>query len=140
MALKIMKNEVAEVSFPNQVNTLRVRDVNVTVGLAYGGMLMMIMFFIMIITGTILISVTEIDMETALYLATSAITTTGKGLYSIGELGEINTFAQTVCAVLMLVGRLEVIIFVMMFSPAFWRDLFSRINLRKIISGRHPGF
>ena len=140
MALKIMKNEVTEVSFPNQVNALRIREVNVSRDLAYGAMLTMITFFICIIAGTILISITELDMESALYLAASAITTTGKGLYSIGEIGDINSFAQIVCAVLMIIGRLEVIIVLMVLTPGFWRDLFSRISIRKIISGRHPGF
>lgn len=138
MALKIMKNEVTEVSFPNQVNTLRVRRVNVSRDLSYGSLLTMIMFFVVLIAGTILISITEIDMESALYLATSAITTTGKGLYSIGDLSSIGPYAQTVCAALMIIGRLEVVLFAILLTPGFWRDLFSRVNIRQIISGRRP--
>ncbi len=136
MALKLMKNEVTEVSFPNQVNALRVRRVNVGPSLAYGSLLTMLMFFVVLIAGTILISLTEIDMESALYLATSAITTTGKGLYSIGELTDLGQFTQTVCAVLMIIGRLEVVLIAVLFTPGFWRDLLSRISLRQIITGR----
>ncbi len=136
MALKIMKNEVTEVSFPNQVKSLRVRRVNVSRDLAYGALLMMLMFFIVLIAGTILISITEIDMESALYLATSAITTTGKGLYSIGDLTDLGPYVQTVCAALMIIGRLEVVLIAVLFTPGFWRDLFSRVNFRKIIAGR----
>ncbi len=139
MALKIMKNEVTEVSFPNQVNALRVRNVNVSSGLAYGSLLTMLMFFVVMIAGTILISLTEIDMESALCLSASALTTTGKGLYSIGELSDLGQFTQTVCAVLMIIGRLEVILVAVLFTPGFWRDLVSRINLRQIISGRRQG-
>ena len=138
IAFKIMKQQVSEVSFPNQVTALRVRKVNMAQGLAYGSLLTLILFIIALIAGTILISFTELDMETALYLAASAITTTGKGLYSMSTIGDINTFAQFVCAGLMIVGRLEVIIVLMLLSPDFWHDLFARIDFRKIAAGRHP--
>ena len=138
IALKVMKKEITEVSFPNQVVTLRVRRVNVGRNLADGVLLMILMFFLSLVAGTILISFTEIDMESALYLAASAITTTGKGLYTIGTLTDINAFAQGVCAVLMIVGRLEAVIFLMLLSPDFWRDLLGRIDFRKLGSDRRP--
>ena len=138
ISMKIMKKEVSEVAFPNQVSTIRIRQVNVSKDLAYGALLTMLTFFIVLVGGTILISFTELDMEQALCLATSALTTTGKGLYSLGQISDINTFAQVICALLMLIGRLEVVIFMMIISPDFWRDLVSRINFRKLVDGRHP--
>ena len=140
ISLKIMKKEITEVAFPNQVSTIRIRRVNVSRDLAYGALLTMLTFFIVLIGGTILISFTELNMEDALCLATSALTTTGKGLYSLGDITDVNTFAQCVCAVLMIIGRLEAVLFLMILSPDFWRDLVSRINIRKLISDRHPRF
>lgn len=141
MALKIMKHQVNEVAFPNEVSTIRIRDVNVSRELAYSSMLTILIFLLVLVGGTILISITEIDMETALYLATSALTTTGPGLYSLGALSEINTFALYVCFLLMIIGRLEAVIFVIMLTPDFWRDLLSNITgFRWIANGRSLRF
>lgn len=141
IALKIMKNQVNEVAFPNEVTTTRIRNVNVSKDLAYATLLTIIVYLMILVGGTILISLTEIDMETALCLATSAITTTGPGLYSLGTLTDINGFATVVCFILMIVGRLETVLFVMVLIPEFWRDLFSNTRgFKTIADGRHLRF
>ena len=116
IALKIMKNQVTEVAFPNEVKATRIRHVNVSKDLAYASLLTILIFLMVLVGGTILISLTEIDMETALCLATSAITTTGPGLYELGEFSELNTFATVVCFALMIIGRMEAVLFMMILS------------------------
>ena len=141
IALKIMKNQVNEVAFPNEVRTTRIRNVNVSKDLAYAALLTIIVYLMTLVGGTILISLTELDMETALCLATSAITTTGPGLYSLGLFAEINDFAYFVCFMLMIIGRLEAVLFTMLLIPEFWRDLFSNTRgLKTIADGRHLRF
>ena len=141
IALKIMKNQVTEVAFPNEVSATRIRNVNVSKDMAYASLLTIVVFLIILVGGTILISLTELDMETALCMATSAITTTGPGLYSLGALTDFNGFATVVCFLLMIVGRLEAVLFMMLLIPEFWRDLFSKTRgLRSITDGRHLVF
>ena len=141
IALKIMKHQVNEVAFPNEVYTIRIRNVNVSRDLAYAALLTILIFLIVLVGGTILISFTELDMESALFLATSALTTTGPGLYTLGSMSDINTFATYVCFALMIIGRLEAVLFVMMLTPDFWRDLFSNTNrFRWLTNGRRPRF
>ncbi|MBO6083949.1 MAG: hypothetical protein J6O90_02560, partial [Candidatus Methanomethylophilaceae archaeon] len=73
--------------------------------------------------------------------AASSITTTGKGLYSLGDLGEINKFAQGVCAGLMIVGRLEGVFMLMLLTPEFWKDMWGKlVNITRRGDDRHPRF
>ena len=69
------------------------------------------------------------------------MTTTGPGLYELGVYYDLNTFATFVCFMLMMIGRLEAVMFVILLIPEFWRDLFSdTIGFKSIIDGRHLRF
>lgn len=136
MALKIMIRNVNEVGFPNEVTPVKFRKVNVATSLAYGAMLTMILYIMVLMIGTIAITLTGVEVSSAFYTASSAISTTGKGLFSLGTLDEINLMTQYIMVVLMVVGRLEVVPVLIVFTAGFWHNLLQgRWDIRRTLNG-----
>jgi trk system potassium uptake protein TrkH len=73
---------------------------------------------------SLLLTATGLDFLTAFSAVTACINNTGPGL---GQVGPATTYAvltdfQTwLCAVAMLLGRLELFTLLVVFTPAFWR-------------------
>lgn len=134
---KIIKGRVSDIGFPNEVKAIRLRNVNVSRSLAYSSHLFVTIFMLALVVGVILIMATGMDLLSSFYVATSALTTTGKGLYYLGGIYDLSNLAKCVCAGLMVVGRLEIIMVLMLFIPGFWRDLLrGKISIRQRINDR----
>ena len=141
MILKIMKNNINDAAFPNEVNAIRIRDVNVSRSLAYGALLTAVLYMLFVVFAIFLMMIDGLDVVSAFYVTVSAITTTGKGLFVLGDLESVDNFIKCVYAALMVIGRLEVVPVIMLLIPEFWRDLFrGKIGIRQRINGRRPRF
>lgn len=141
MALKIMFRNANEVGFPNEVTPIKFRKVNIATSLAYSAMLTIVLYIAVLIIGTIAITLTGVDMASAFYVALSAMTTTGKGLFALGTLEGIDLVTQYVMVALMIIGRLEVVPVLIVLTSGFWRDLLrGRWDIRRTLNGMRPGF
>ncbi|MEJ6394875.1 potassium transporter TrkG [Gymnodinialimonas sp. 2305UL16-5] len=72
------------------------------------------------------LAATGLDFETAVILAIATLTTTGP-LASVAGEAPISYFtlsdaAKLICAAAMIVGRIETLVLIALFNPAFWRD------------------
>jgi trk system potassium uptake protein len=82
------------------------------------------MYMVSIVSLTLLMSISGLDIVTAFTAVVASINNTGPGL---GEVGPSTTFAvlndfQTwVCIFAMLLGRLEIFTLLVVLTPAFWR-------------------
>jgi len=83
------------------------------------------LFYILIFVFTaIFLSVTGLDVETALTASASAIGNIGPGLGSIGpsgNWGHLTDLAKWLTSFCMLLGRLEIFTVVVLFSRSFWK-------------------
>jgi trk system potassium uptake protein TrkH len=81
-------------------------------------------YMVCLVTLTLALSFTGLDVITAFSAAVACLNNTGPGL---SEVGPATTYAvlsdvQTwICTVAMLLGRLELFTVLILFSPAFWR-------------------
>jgi trk system potassium uptake protein len=82
-------------------------------------------FFVLWAVVTVLLGATGLDLITAVTGSLSSLTNVGPGLGPvIGPLGNFSTLpdaAKWICSVTMLLGRLEILAVIVVFSPTFWR-------------------
>lgn len=96
-----------------------------------------IMFAITVAVGSAVFMFAGNHMENAISMTLSAVTTFGPALNNFGPYGsynDLNTFAKLFMCLLMLVGRLEFITALIIFTPGFWREFF--LSKRRIIKFR----
>jgi trk system potassium uptake protein TrkH len=77
-----------------------------------------------IIVSTFLLLLADIDIVTAFSAVVACINTSGPGLNEVGPATtyqSLSDFATWVCTFVMLVGRLELMSVLVLFTPAFWR-------------------
>jgi trk system potassium uptake protein TrkH len=84
----------------------------------------------MLIYGFVMISVSlalmlsGLDVVTAVTAAIACINNTGPGLGQVGPAGNyqgLSDFQTWVCTIAMLLGRLELLSVLVLFTPQFWR-------------------
>lgn len=77
------------------------------------------------ITGlTLLLLLTDMPFETAFTAVVASVNNMGPGLNEVGPAGNYAGLTATqlwVCTLAMLLGRLEILSFLVIFTPAFWR-------------------
>ncbi len=82
------------------------------------------LFLLTILIGAVLIALTGVDVGESFALVTSCITNYGPGLGIYGPMGsfsELEPIAKIILSAIMWIGRLEVIMAIILFTPGFWR-------------------
>ncbi len=103
----------------------------VTLGghLVEGSTISSVLGFMLIYGGTItsltmVLLLTDMEFDTAFSAVVACVNNMGPGLNEIGPAGNyagITAFQSWICCVAMLLGRLEMISFLVIFTPGFWR-------------------
>jgi len=82
-------------------------------------------FFIIWACGTILMAATGLDFLTSLSGSLACLTNVGPGLGDVigpaGNYSKLSDPALLILTLLMLMGRLELLAVLVVFSPTFWR-------------------
>jgi trk system potassium uptake protein len=84
----------------------------------------LMLFLISIATVMILLTATGLAFENSLTLAIAGLTTTGPLISTLGDgssYAELTGAAQAILCVAMIVGRMEALVLIALFNPAFWR-------------------
>jgi trk system potassium uptake protein len=84
---------------------------------------MLIYGFVMTLVSLLLL-LSGLDLVTAVTAAIACINNTGPGLGQVGPSGNyqgLNDFQTWVCSIAMLLGRLELLTVLVLFTPQFWR-------------------
>jgi trk system potassium uptake protein TrkH len=93
---------------------------------AYIAWVFFMLFLVTVAVVMLALSVTGLDFERALILAIAALSTTGPLAEVAGETpvfyGALSDAAKLVLAAAMIVGRMETLVFLAVFNPAFWRN------------------
>jgi trk system potassium uptake protein TrkH len=119
-----MANGVRRLIYPNTVQPVRYGDRSVSDDMQRAVVLFIASFFVIWMIGTVLLAATGLDFVTAISGSLACLTNVGPGLGDIigpvGNYSSLPDVAKWILSVLMLLGRLEILAVLVIFSPAFW--------------------
>jgi trk system potassium uptake protein len=122
--LKQARREMSRIIHPRAVNPVTMggnvvpdRTIFAVLGfmLVYGGV---------IIGLTMLLLLTDMPFDTAFTAVVASVNNMGPGLNEVGPAGNyasLSDFQTWICTVAMILGRLEMLSFLVLFTPGFWR-------------------
>ena len=122
--LKQAKREMSRIIHPRAVNPVTMggnvvqdRTIFAVLGfmLVYGGV---------IIGLTMVLLLTDMPFDTAFTAIVASVNNMGPGLNEVGPTGNyagLTDFQTWVCTLAMILGRLEMLSFLVLFTPGFWR-------------------
>lgn len=127
MMLKGVKNEFKQMLHPNAVLPLKVDGVNVPQSKRVTLLAFLTVYLILFIICSFTITAAGVDSTNAITITLSALGNVGPTLgLEIGPTMSwsiLPDFAKWICAILMLMGRLEIFTILVIFTPNFWKNV-----------------
>jgi trk system potassium uptake protein len=121
-----LKTELMQALYPNAVIAARYGSRRLDQGVFRGALFFLAAYLLCFISGAILLAMTGADVITALTGSITALANVGPGLGTVigpaGNYVPLNDAAKWILTALMLLGRLEIIAVVLIFTRAFWRS------------------
>ena len=124
----LLKNIFVELKkqlHPSAVIPIRFNSTVVSRDIVTNILAFMMLYIVLFVIGTILMSLTGVDFITAVGSAGSAIGNVGPGIGSIigpnGNYSSLNNGAKWILSITMLIGRLEIFTILVLLSIAFWK-------------------
>ncbi len=127
MLLKGVRNEFRQMLHPNAVLPLKIDGVNVPQSKRVTLLAFLTVYLILCIVCSFAMTAAGIDSTNAITITLSALGNVGPTLgLEIGPTMSwsiLPDFAKWICAILMLMGRLEIFTVLVIFSPTFWKNV-----------------
>ncbi len=124
LIMKQVRYELLRLVHPRAVSPVRLSSRIVESRVLLGVLAFLALYLIVLMVITLLLLLSGLDMTTALTAALACLNNTGSGLGAVGPSGSfasMSTFQMWICIFGMLLGRLELITVLVLFTPAFWR-------------------
>jgi trk system potassium uptake protein len=122
--VKQARREMLRALHPSVISPVRIRNAVVENNVIFAVLAFMLMYGTTIIVLTFLLTISGLDVISAFSAVVATVNNTGPGLNQVGpatNYGGLNDFETWVCAVAMLLGRLEMMSVFVLFTAAFWR-------------------
>ncbi|PWW46730.1 TrkH family potassium uptake protein [Melaminivora alkalimesophila] len=122
--LKQARREMTRAVHPRAVQPLRLGNRVVESPMVFSVLAFMLMYGATVITLSMVLLLTDLDMVTAFSAVLASVHCTGPGLGLLGPSSNyavLTDFQLWVCTLAMLLGRLEILSFMALLTPAFWR-------------------
>ncbi len=120
-----LKKSIINMTEPNRIIPVKIKNMNVDNNIINSVFIFILAFAFSIIFLTVLVAITDVDFTTAFSAIIGCITNAGPGVGNIvgpaGSFAPLSDFAKYVCAFAMLLGRLEVMTILVVFTKNFWR-------------------
>jgi trk system potassium uptake protein TrkH len=116
---------LTQVIHPRAIVAIKLGPLQVPNQFVNGILVFTVMFAITTIVASLLLAATGLDFVSATTAAVACITNTGPGLGAVGPAGNyasLSDFQKWVCTASMLLGRLELLTLLVVFTPAFWKQ------------------
>jgi trk system potassium uptake protein TrkH len=110
---------------PNAILMVRMNKVTIDQSIVYNVLAFFILYMILFIIGAGVLSTLGLDFTTAIGAAASSLGNVGPGLGDVGPastFSSLPSFGKYWCALLMLLGRLELFTVLILFTPYYWRN------------------
>ena len=121
---ELLANGLRRLLYPNSVMPVRYGDRVVDPDMQRAVVLFIASFFVLWAIGTILMAATGLELVTSMTGVLSSLTNVGPGLGPIiGPVGNYSSLpdaAKWICSAAMLLGRLEILAVLVIFTPTFW--------------------
>ncbi len=122
--LRQTKRELLRILHPRLVAPIRVNDTEVPQPTVFAVLSFAMLYGTATIAITMALTASGLDFETSFSAVVASINNTGPGLHRVGPAGNyqgLTDFQTWLCSIAMLLGRLEVLSLVVIFTPTFWR-------------------
>ncbi|OEF97740.1 potassium transporter KefA [Vulcanibacillus modesticaldus] len=123
--LKLVKREIAKIFHPRAIIPIKIqnkslaRDINASISSFF------VLYLFLFIIGTILISLENIDLESAASAVAATLGNVGPGFGFVGPTrtySDFSNFSKIILSMLMLFGRLELFTIIALITPKNWRN------------------
>lgn len=124
LLVKQSKRVLVRVVHPEVVNPVVMGGTVVAPAIMHSVIAFMMMYGAILVGLTMLLVFTGLDLVTAFTAVVACLNSIGPGLGSIGPAGNfqgLSDFQTWVCSAAMMVGRLELLSVLVLFTPQFWR-------------------
>jgi trk system potassium uptake protein TrkH len=124
LLLKTAQRELTRIVHPRAVVPVTLAGAVVPPAVMYSVLAFMLIYGFVMMLVTLLLLLSGLDPVTAASAAIACINNTGPGLGQVGPAGNyqgLTDFQTWVCTFAMLLGRLELLSVLVLFTPQFWR-------------------
>lgn len=125
--LKSVKQELKRIIHPKSVNIVKVNGKKVGEETLHNAYVYFVAYVAIFIGSVLIISINNFDFATTFSSVLTTISNVGPGISAVGPVENFSAFSNLSKMVFcfdMLVGRLEIIPFLILFSPDLWRKKF----------------
>jgi trk system potassium uptake protein TrkH len=122
--LKQARREMSRIVHPRSVNPVMLGDKAISHETIFAVLAFMLVYGATVIVLTMLLLLTDLDMVSAFSAVVGSVNNMGPGLNQLGPAANFSvlTDLQTwICTLGMLLGRLEMLSFMVLLTPSFWR-------------------
>lgn len=121
---KQVYRELIRAMHPNAIHPVRVGQEVTQHNILFAVLAFGFMYMVCIVSLTLFLSFSGLDIITAFTAVVASINNTGPGLGQVGpatNFGSLTDFQTWICTIAMLLGRLEIFTLLVVLTPAFWR-------------------
>ncbi len=122
--VKQARREFVRILHPRVINPIKVAGHVVENNVIYAVLAFMLIYSASVVAFTLLLLASGLDVVSAFTAVIACINNTGPGLNQVGPAttyAVLNDFQTWVCTAAMLLGRLELMSVLVLFTPEFWR-------------------
>ena len=126
MLFKVLRNEFRHILHPNAVLPVKVNGQSIPQSQLVSLLAIFLLYILFIMAITTIMTVSGIDFTNSVTIALSLVSNVGAGLDT--NIGPVMSWADLsdplkyLCSLLMLVGRLEIIAVLVLFTRSFWKE------------------
>lgn len=125
--LKSVKQELKRLTKPKSVNIIKINGKKVSSETMHGVYIYTIAYVAILCVSLLLISLNDFDFATSFSGVLTTLNNVGPGIAGVGPIenfAAFSSFSKIVFSLDMLIGRLEIFPFLVLFSPDLWRRKF----------------
>jgi len=124
IALKSISNYFAKLIHPNSVKTIKINGNTIAAERVNSIISFIIIYLLIFIIGSLIMSSMGLDFDTSFGAVITTMGGIGPGIGTVGpasNFAHIPAFGKIFLTFLMILGRLEIFTFLIIFTPAFWK-------------------
>ena len=125
--LKSVKQELKRLTKPKSVSIIKINEKKVSSETIHGVYIYTIAYVAILCVSLLLISINDFDFATSFSGVLTTLNNVGPGIAGVGPIenfAAFSSFSKIVFSLNMLIGRLEIFPFLVLFSPDLWRRKF----------------